>query len=311
MSMGYRMPLVRRNRSQMGAFAGQTYGLVGVPAYGPTIAQPSPMVPTATGHGTLRSGAVVTLGGLRTATASPYSGVAQIPYGAAPTQGGAQFASSAGGAGVGLATTLIGAAAAGSTVPVAGWIVAGGLVVTAGVVLLVDTFRKKGVAAARAEAAAKGYPQAFVVEYGKNATSKVQTVQRRKKTLAERVKAEQADVDKAKARLDKKPGDKSRKKAYQRQKRQLQEDIDRFNAASVVLGLKQTLPSDPVIAGMASTIPDQIEERGTFGDLVAGEYAGPLVLLASGAGAIALFAWMRPNRARIRTGSYYRIRSAA
>jgi hypothetical protein len=36
---------------------------------------------------------------------------------------------------------------------VAGWIVAGGLVAAAGVILLVDTFRKKGVKAAKACAA--------------------------------------------------------------------------------------------------------------------------------------------------------------
>ena len=289
MSMGYGQ---RRgtSRAKPGIY-GQTYGMVGVAAYGPGTPQVSRFVPIATGHGSNRNGAVVTLGGLRTATASPFAGVAQIPYGAAPTQGGVQIAGGTASAGVGLTTTLIGAAAAGSTIPVAGWIVAGGLIVTAGVIVLVDTLRRKGVAAARQEAAAMGYPQDFVNEYGRMAVSKLTTVQKRKKTLERKVKAEQKDVSKAKARLDKKPDDKSRKQAYERQKKQMQADVDRLNAASVVIGLKTVAPEEPVIAGQQQTAPITVEERGPVGDAVAGISSmagGGVAAVAVGAAALGL-----------------------
>lgn len=256
-------PRIRTTRGALG----QTYGYAGRAPYGPTAPAGWTGPPVAATHGTQRPGATVTLGSLRR---QPL-GYAQIPYGNAPTQGGQIAAKTVASTGAGVAaaaTGLVGAAGVSATVPIAGWIIGGGLVAAAGVILLVDAFRKKGVKAAKMEAIAKGYPLDFANEYAKLATGTIRAVEKAKDKWAKKVRKEQEDVRKAKQRLDAKPNSKSRKNRYERQKRQLQKDIDRYNAASVVEGLKKTVPSEAVIAGVQASVPTETEKRGAVANAV-------------------------------------------
>jgi len=264
--------LVRRN-TMPGAAYGQTYGAHGTPAYGPgtsrgwTGHEPSSMM-----------GAPLPMSAFRVAPsgfAQILYGPAPIAYGAAPVaygsgltkQGGAIAAASAN-AGIGIVGSFLVAGTALSAVPVAGWIVAGGLIAAAGIIVLVDILRKKGTKAARAEALAKGYPQDFANEYAKLSTGKVTATRKAVDKWRRKITAERADVRDARANLAKKPNSKQRKNKYEKQLRQLQSDIDRLNAAQIVLGLQVTLPDEPVVAGVAQSVPVTAEERGAVGDAV-------------------------------------------
>jgi hypothetical protein len=264
----------RKFRSQRQGALGTTYGSTGAAAYGPGISQgwTGPKVPS--GRGT-------SLGGFKTAAAG-HRGYAMMPFAPAPTasnvtysgygggatEGGKKASGAAMAAGGTMVTTMLAGGAVASAIPVAGWIVAGGLVATAGIIVLVDTFRRKGVRAARQVAIDKGYNLTFAKEYGKMSSAKLQVVKRHADRWERKIEKERKDVRKAKEKHDKKPNSKRRKKNYKRQKRQLQEDIDRLNAAKIVIGLKTTAPNEPTIAGMASTAPIVVEERGIAGDAV-------------------------------------------
>jgi hypothetical protein len=202
------------------------------------------------------------------APAPTASNVTYSGYGGGATEGGKKASGAAMAAGGTMVTTMLAGGAVASAIPVAGWIVAGGLVATAGIIVLVDTFRRKGVRAARQVAIDKGYNLTFAKEYGKMSSAKLQVVKRHADRWERKIEKERKDVRKAKEKHDKKPNSKRRKKNYKRQKRQLQEDIDRLNAAKIVIGLKTTAPNEPTIAGMASTAPIVVEERGIAGDAV-------------------------------------------
>ena len=173
----------------------------------------------------------------------------------------------------------------------AGWIVAGGLVAAAGVILLVDTFRKKGAKAAKQEALSRGYPMDFANEYAKLATASLSTVEKRKSRATSDFAKRKADLKKAEDRLKAKPNSKTRKRAVEREKKKLGQVVDVYNAASVVLGLKVTTPSEPLIAGDVQTVPEVVQERGALGDAwwdltqgTTGMYllGGAVVLLGAG-----------------------------
>jgi len=264
----------RKFKSQRKGMLGTSYGATGLAPYGPGVSQGW----TGTGRGTKNSGAL-TLGAFKTAAAN-HHGYASMPFAPAPvvanasysgggaTEGGKAASGVAMAAGSTMVTTMLAGGAVATAIPVAGWIVAGGLVATAGIIVLVDTFRRKGVKAARQVAIDKGYPLAFAKEYGKMSAAKLQVVQRHAERWERKIGKERDDVRKAKRRHDSKPNSKSRRKKYKRQKLQLQKDIDRLNAAKVVIGLKLTVPNEPTIAGMVSTAPRVVEERGAVGDVV-------------------------------------------
>lgn len=175
-----------------------------------------------------------------TAVAGTLAGAA-TPVVAALVTGTAVSATSAG-AGGAAAVAIAGATSL--SVPVAGWIVGGGLLVAAGVVTLVSMFRTKGRKKALEEAAKMGEGgKAFAREYVRLSTKKPETVKR----IAE---------------------DYERKIAKKKAGKRKDVLVDKFNAALAVLGSQLTSAAVPLVKNEPQTTPIVVEERGALGDAV-------------------------------------------
>lgn len=172
--------------------------------------------------------------------------------GAAAAAGAAGGTAAGAGAGAAAATAIAGATSL--TIPVAGLIVGGALLATAGVIVLVSMFRSKGRKAALAEAAKMGPGgMAFAKEYVRLSKLKPEVVAKEQRKLADKVAKLQA-----KGKLDRKRGDKI---------------VDRLNAANVIVGSQQAAPNQPLVAGESSTVPSVVAQRGVVGDTLANAQA--------------------------------------
>lgn len=179
--------------------------------------------------------------------ASAVSGGGGIAVGAGASAGGA-----------GAVSGILSAAGVSATVPVAGWIVAGGLLTAAAITGIVAAVRKKGRKWATEYAESLGAGgKAFISEFGANADKPIAKIKKEQEKLAARIAA---------AKL----------RGWSKREATL---ADRYNANLVLLGMRQARPAEPVIPGERSTIP-AVTEQGTSDILYV---VGALGLLGVGA----------------------------
>lgn len=177
----------------------------------------------------------------------------QLAYGAPPpgravaatiasTGVTAATAAAAGGtvAGAGAVAGILTAAGISVSVPVAGWIVAGGLLVTAGIVAIVSKYANQGRRAAMAQAEALGEGgKAFAREFADHADKSTEKLQKRRASLMARIAAKRAADGPLGVLRDKR----------------IRQLIDRANANTVLLAMREAQVQAPAIAAEPATIP--------------------------------------------------------
>lgn len=177
----------------------------------------------------------------------------QLAYGAPPpgravaatiasTGVTAATAAAAGGtvAGAGAVAGILTAAGISVSVPVAGWIVAGGLLVTAGIVAIVSKYANQGRRAAMAQAEALGEGgKAFAREFADNADKSTEKLQKRRASLLSRIAAKRAADGPLGVLRDKR----------------IRQLVDRANATTVLLAMREAQVQAPAIAAEPATIP--------------------------------------------------------
>jgi hypothetical protein len=176
--------------------------------------------------------------------------------------GGVVAGGTAGAAGgAGAISGILGAAGVSATVPIAGWIVAGGLLTAAAITGIVIAVRKKGRKAATAYAESLGAGgKAFISEFAANADKPTPKVKKQQEALAARIAG-------AKAR------------GWSKREATL---ADRYNANAVLLAMRQAQPAQPAIAGEQSTVPVVVEAQsgGDSDMLLVGGVLGLAALIA-------------------------------
>lgn len=143
-------------------------------------------------------------------------------------------------AGAGAVAGILTAAGVSVSVPVAGWIVAGGLLLTAGIVAIVSKYANKGRRAAMAQAEALGEGgKAFAREFADYADKSTEKLQKRKMSLEARIAAKRAADGPLGLLRDKR----------------IRQLIDRLNADIVLLAMRQAQVAAPAIAAEPTTVP--------------------------------------------------------
>lgn len=170
------------------------------------------------------------------------------------TAGGSAAATAATGGvvtGSAAVSSILGAAGVSATVPVAGWIVAGGLLATAGVVAILQHFLNAGRQAAMMEALKWGQGGIdFAREFADHADKDVNRLLRRQVYLRGRLAAKLAATGRFGQRL-----------------RQQRADtlMDRLNANTVLLAMRASAPPQvPAIAGDPKSTTAAVATAFTF-----------------------------------------------
>lgn len=143
-------------------------------------------------------------------------------------------------AGAGAVAGILTAAGISVSVPVAGWIVAGGLLATAGIVAIVSKYASKGRRAALAQAEALGVGgKAFAREFADYADKSTEKLQKRRAALLSRVAAKRAADGPLGVLRDKR----------------IRQLVDRANATTVLLAMREAQVATPAIAAEPATTP--------------------------------------------------------
>lgn len=144
-------------------------------------------------------------------------------------------------AGATAVSSMLAAAGVSVTVPVAGWIVAGGLLTAAGTVAIVRKFFNEGRTAAINEALRFGEGGIdFAREFADYANKPTAKLQQRQTQLRSRIASKQAATRSVGAKL---------------RARRLDVLVDRLNANTILLAMRQGQVTQPAVAGDAATVP--------------------------------------------------------
>lgn len=183
-----------------------------------------------------------------------------------------------GGGSAAALTSVLGAAGVSASVPVVGWIAAGGLVAATGVIAIVRAARKKGRTAA--------YDAAKQYSGGQDFANAYMRLAGKSETKAAKITEGWADDL---AKLHGKKQTKARKK-------KIEKLIDKLNAAQVVLGTKMQ-PGErdkPLVKGEKSTEPSVADTSFDWEDAAA--VAG--ITIGIGLGVLGIWRITNPLRGR-------------
>ena len=140
-------------------------------------------------------------------------------------------------------SAVLGAAGVSATVPVAGWIVAGGLLATAGIIVLVKAYKNSGRAEAKKQAEKMGEGgKAFAREFARNSNKSRAKINK--------------DITKLREKIAKKES-KDRKLGQKRREKRLTTLADQLNANLVLLAMRDAKSKAPAIKDEVDTIPTE------------------------------------------------------